>query len=82
MMPKFIPPPTPELNRLRAAAALVPIIEAGLADSKLSVERASLMASFCELASKRTSDNPEEIKLSRAVTKGLQRLKATLSAVA
>ena len=41
---------TPEFNRLRAAAALIPIIEAGLADSKLSVERAALMALFCEWA--------------------------------
>jgi len=42
-MSKQIPPPTPEINRLRAAAALIPIIESGLLASKLSIERASLM---------------------------------------
>ena len=80
-MPKSIPPPTPELNRLRAAAALLPIIEAGLAESRLSIERASVMTSFCESAAEFKPENPEEIKLSVTVLSGLQRLKkARLSA--
>jgi len=47
-MPNQIPPSTPAINRLRAAAALIPIIESGFLESRLSVERAVLMASFCE----------------------------------
>lgn len=49
-MPKSPSPATPELNRLRAAAGLIPIIETGLTDGKLTIERVALMASFCEWA--------------------------------
>lgn len=35
-MTKTTPPPTPERNRLRAAAALIPIVESGLNDGKLT----------------------------------------------
>jgi len=49
-MSKQIPPATPELNRLRAAAGLIPIIEDGLTDAKLSAERAALMASVRQAA--------------------------------
>jgi hypothetical protein len=38
-----IPAAAPALNRLRAAAALIPIIESGLADSKIAHDRAALM---------------------------------------
>lgn len=78
-MPKSLPIPSPELNRLRAAAALIPIIESGLADAKLSVDRAALMASFCEWAAEFTPSEPEEIKLSESIRVGLQRLKSRLS---
>lgn len=71
--------PSPELNRLRAAAALIPIIEAGLAEFKLSAERAALMASFCEWAAELTPSESEEIKLSESIRDGLQRLKVRLS---
>lgn len=74
-MPKSLPPPSPELNRLRAAAALIPIIESGLIDSKLSAERAALMASFCEWAAEITPSDPEESKLSESISRGLERLK-------
>ena len=77
-MHKSIPPPTRELNRLRAAAALVPIIEAGLAESRLSVERACLMASFCKSAVEVAPDNAEELKLALTVLDGLRRLKNAL----
>jgi hypothetical protein len=70
---------TPEINRLRAAAALIPIIEAGLAESKLSIERAALMASFCEWAVEKPSDDPEVVKLAEMVGSGLKRIKMALS---
>lgn len=78
-MSKQIAPLTPEINRLRAAAALIPIIESGLADLKLSVERASLMASFCEWTTENPCDEPEAVKLATKVKDGLERLKVALS---
>jgi hypothetical protein len=63
------------LNRLRAAATLIPFIESGLADSKLSAEKAALMASFCEWAADTSPSDPEEIKLSQTICQGLDRLK-------
>jgi hypothetical protein len=81
-MSKQIPPATPEINRLRAAAALIPIIESGLADSKFSLERAALMASFCEWAIEEVPDDPEVVKLAEKVGKGLKRLRMGLAPVA
>ena len=71
---------TPEINRLRAAAALIPIIEAGLVDSKMSIQRASPMVTFCEWATKNTSDDPLVVKLAQTVEIGLKRVQATLAA--
>lgn len=78
-MSRQIAPPSPEINRLRAAAGLIPIIESGLADSKLSPERASLMASFCEWTTESTFNEPEAVKLAGKVKDGLERLKVALS---
>jgi hypothetical protein len=78
-MSKQIPPATPELNRLRAAAGLIPIIEAGLTDSKLSAERAALMASFCEWTTEKRSTDPNVIKLAESVDEGLKRIKMALA---
>lgn len=78
-MPKSLPEPSPQLNRLRAAAALVPIIESGMADGKLSVERAALLASFCEWASQIEPSNEGEIRLQERIREGLQRLKIGLA---
>lgn len=78
-MPNQIPPPTPEINRLRAAAARIPIIECGLAESKLSFERASLMASFCEWITETRSDDPDVVRLAETVGNGLKRIKMALS---
>ena len=78
-MSKQIPPPTPEINRLRAAAALIPIIESGLLASKLSIERAAVMASFCEWTVEQPSDDPNVVKLAETVSSGLKRIKAALS---
>ena len=81
-MPNQIPPSTPAINRLRAAAALIPIIESGLADSRLSIERAALMASFCEWTTENLPDDPDLEKLAQTVHDGLKRVKIALSAVA
>ena len=78
-MSRQIPPPTPEINRLRAAAALIPIIESGLLESKLSVERAALMASFCEWTTENVPDDPDVVKLAETVGNGLKRIKMALS---
>jgi hypothetical protein len=78
-MPNQIPPSTPEINRLRAAAALIPIIESGMLESRLSVERAALMASFCEWAVEKVPDDPEGVKLAETVGNGLKRIKMALS---
>lgn len=70
-MPKTPSPATPELNRLRAAAGLIPIIETGLTDGKLSIERAALMASFCEWAVTFETQDAEQIGLITVVADGL-----------
>lgn len=82
-MPKFLSPSSPELNRLRAAASLIPIIESGLADSKLSLEWAAIMASFCEWAAETSpSADSEEMRLSEVICQGLDRLKEQMAASA
>ena len=78
-MPKALPTPTPTLNRLRAAAGLVPIIETGLADGKLSHERAALMTSFCEWAIQDPIYDEDESRLAESIHQGLDRLKLQLS---
>jgi len=81
-VPKQIPPSPPEISRLRAAAALIPIIEAGLADSRLCVERAAHMAAFCEWTVDQSFDDPSTAKLAETVDRALKRIKLTLSLVA
>lgn len=81
-MSKQLPPSTPEINRLRAAAALIPIIEAGLADSRLSVERAAHMAAFCEWTVDQSFDDPSMAKLAETVGSGLKRIKMALTSAA
>jgi hypothetical protein len=81
-MSKQISPSTPEINRLRAAAALIPIIEAGLADSKLSVERAALMASFCEWTMGMPGNDAEASRLLKSIGRGLERIRVALSSSA
>ena len=76
-----VPAPTPEINRLRAAAALIPIIESGLIDSKISTSRASLMASFSEWTTENISNDPHVVKLAQTVEIGLTRVKETLATV-
>lgn len=77
-MPKPLPESTPQLNRLRAAAGLIPIIESGLSDGKLPVERVALMASFCEWATEIKPEDPAQIRLVEQVVAGLGRVRASL----
>ncbi|HNC50674.1 MAG TPA: hypothetical protein PLO14_00340 [Accumulibacter sp.] len=79
-MSRQIPPATPEINRLRAAAALIPIIENGLTQAKLSVERAAGMASFCEWTIRSSPQDPAAVKLAETVVIGMQRIRRVLSA--
>ena len=72
--------PSATLNRLRAVAALVPIIQSGLADSKLSRDRANQMANFIEWAANSTPENDVEQRLVNELNAGLSSLKATLAA--
>ncbi len=72
--------PTPELNRLRAAAVLIPLIEDGLRDSKIDPEHAALMAEFCLWAvNQKLEGNPEASRLAGDIEQGLERLKAQLA---
>lgn len=78
-MSRQIPAATPEINRLRAAAALIPIIENGLTQAKLSVERAALMASFCEWTIRNSPQDPAAAELAETVASGMQRIRRVLS---
>lgn len=67
-------------SRLSAAAALIPIIESGLANSKLNPERAALMCEFCQWANDSSKLTCEESqRLSKVVADGLARLKLRLA---
>ncbi len=79
-MTKTPPPPTPERNRLRAAAALIPIIESGLDDGKLTEDKANQMIRFCEWAMNSEATDQDEIVLKVAIRDGLVRLEARLHA--
>ena len=75
-----IPEPTPALNRLRAAAGLIPLIEDGLRQSKITAEKASLMAEFCSWAAQQaTESGPEALRLGDNIKAGLERLKTLLA---
>ena len=75
-----IPESTPALNRLRAAAGLIPLIEDGLRQSKITGEKASLMAEFCSWAPQQaTEGGPEALRLADDIKSGLERLKALLA---
>jgi hypothetical protein len=74
-----IPAATPALNRLRAAAALIPIVESGFADGKILGDRAALMAAFCEWAIECVPTNSEEEKLVAKIKDGLERLAGILA---
>ena len=71
-------PSSPTLSRLRAAAALIPLIQSGLADTKLSREQASSMTLFIEWAASITPENDVEQQLVNELTVGLAELKFAL----
>lgn len=76
-MPKTLTS-SPERQRLRAAAALIPIIRSALADLKLSPERAAHMTSFVEWAASCVPEDTDEQALLKQVTAGLQQLRVAL----
>ena len=76
------PEPTPALNRLRAAAGLIPLIEDGLRQSRITAEKASLMAEFCSWAAQQgTEGGPEALRLADDIKAGLERLRASFYSV-
>ena len=78
-MTKEIPLPTPQLNRLRAAAGLIPIIESGLSDGAMSAERVAQMMLFCEWAVQVDPQSQEETRLVSGVAQGIERLNTRLA---
>lgn len=77
-MPK-LSDPSPELNRLRAAAGLIPLIEDGLRVGKITPEKAALMAEFCGWAlSHGIKNDAEASRLAGEIQSGLARLKIVL----
>lgn len=77
-MPMITTPSSPTLSRLRAADALIPLIQSGLADTKLSREQASSMTLFIEWAASITPENDVEQQLVKKLTVDLAGLKAAL----
>ena len=72
--------PSPQRQRLRAAAALIPIIRSALADLKLAPERAAHMTNFVEWASVCVPEGNDEKAMLKQVKAGLQELKSALEA--
>ena len=78
-MTKPISEQTPQLNRLRAAAGLIPIIEGGLVLGSISHERASIMVAFCAWAHDQADDAPNAQALAQTIQEGLERIEARLA---
>lgn len=77
-MPMISALSSPALSRLRAAAALIPMIQSGLADMKLSREQAASMTMFIEWAASSTPENDAEKQLVKELTIDLAGLKSAL----
>lgn len=76
-----VPAPSASLNRLRAASALIPQIEAGLRDGKVSTEKASLSAEFCQWALANAAEaGPDGEPFALALKEGLESLRRVLEA--
>lgn len=80
-MPKKLPPATPELNRLRAAVALVAIIERELEDGRLSSTRARSMIDFCELALNVSPAEPGVALVTSTIREGICRIRGLLAGI-
>lgn len=78
-MTKSLPDATPQLNRLRAAAGLIPIIEDGLTKGTLTPERATVMVAFCAWAHDQSPDEKETQELSRTIREGLERIERMIA---
>ena len=78
-MAKALPDTTPQLNRLRAAAGLIPIIEDGLTKGTLTPERASLMAAFCAWAHDQSYEDINAQTLAKTISDGLERIELKIS---
>jgi len=74
-MSKPILPATPATHHLRAAVALILIIESGLADSRISIERAALLAAFCQWTFGKPPGPPEAVEPAESVGNGSKRIK-------
>lgn len=70
---------TQTLNRLHAAQAIIPVILAGLADSKISRERAVHMFAFVEWVASSPPGNDLERRLVNEISAGLASLKSALA---
>ena len=77
-MPMITTPSSQALSRLKAAAALIPMIRSGLADTKLSREQAASMTSYIEWAASSTPEDDVEQQLVNELTVDLAGLKAAL----
>lgn len=78
-MPKTVLISTPQLNRLRAAAGLIPIIEDGLFQKTISLERASAMASFCAWAHDQAGAEPDAEAFTKIISDGLERIESAIA---
>ncbi len=67
-----------KLSRLKSAVALIPIIQSGIDDKRLSRERAVSMISFIEWAASTKAEYPVEQQLLNEVFAGLTHLKHAL----
>jgi hypothetical protein len=64
-----------QLNRLRAAIGLIPIIESGLNRSTISPEKAALMSEFCAWALEHSIvDNHDVARMTSELKEGLVRV--------
>lgn len=71
-------PSSPALNRLRAAAGLIPLIEDGLRQARMGELRAEKMIKFCEWAADHELACDEAVRLTTDIQEGLERIKALL----
>lgn len=71
-------PSSHALSRLKAAAALIPMIRSGLAGTKLSREQAESMTSFLEWAASSTPEDDVEQQFVNELTVGIAGLKFSL----
>ena len=68
------------LNRLRAAAGLIPIIESGLAKAQMTPDRIENMCHFCVWALQAEPEGDlETTKLRGEIQEGVERIKAAVA---